>query len=65
MNLTSEASRCNCTEWVRANSYWETVLHVRQVTGIQTVQTNVKQLGVVHHGLSIQTNHKIEEMNKS
>ena len=31
LNLTSEASRCNCTEWVRATSYWETVLHVRQV----------------------------------
>ena len=36
-DLASEASRCNCTEWVRANSYWETVLHVRQVTGIQTL----------------------------
>ena len=37
LNLTSEAFRCNCTEWVQAISYWETVLHVRQVTGIQTL----------------------------
>ena len=36
LNLASEASRCNCTEWVRATSYW-TVLHVRQVTGMQTL----------------------------
>ena len=35
--LASEASRYKCTQWVRATSYWETVLHVRQVTDIQTL----------------------------
>ena len=30
-----------------------------------TVETNVKQLGAVHHGLSTQTNHKMEDINKS
>ena len=66
LNLASEASRCNCTEWVRATSYWETVLHVRQVTeNTDTVETNVKQLGVMHHGLSTRKSHKIGEMKKS
>ena len=30
-----------------------------------TVETNVKQLGVVHHGLSTRTSHKIGETKKS